>query len=145
MDLYTLEYVYEMPNNSTTVIIAGAAHTNFIFSRLCIIDEYDLIESEKTFIPEDDRKNCKIYFPITSHREIGEFNDIIKRTREKLLSASPIERSNFFNNLLLQFPFTKSVTSKDPTRTLIDTYGLFYAYLKIDINIVFREIKKYRF
>ena len=95
--------------------------------------------------PSDDIKNCKIYFPITSHREIGEFNDIIKRTREKLLSASPIERSNFFNNLLLQFPFTKSVTSKDPTRTLIDTYGLFYAYLKIDINIVFREIKKYRF
>ena len=140
MDFYGLEYIYEMPDNSTTVIIGGAAHTDFIFSRLCIIDDYNLIESEKPFSSEDDLSDCKIYFPITSPREIGEFNDIIKRVRERLLIASPIEKSNFFNNLILQKTRLFKKTSKDPYHTLITTYGYFYTLLKINVNIVFEEI-----
>jgi hypothetical protein len=140
MDFYGLEFIHEMPDNSTIVIIGGAAHTDFIFSRLCIIDDYNLIESEKPFISEDDPFDCKIYFPITSPREIGEFNDIIKRVRERLLIASPIEKSNFFNNLILQKTRLFKKTSKDPYHTLITTYGYFYTLLKINVNIVFEKI-----
>jgi hypothetical protein len=130
MDFYGLEYIYEMPDNSTTVIIGGAAHTDFIFSRLCIIDEYNLIESEKIM-------NCKIYFPITNPIDIEEFNDIIKRVRERLLIASPIEKNIFFYNLFIQ---NINYSLKNSFKTLITTYGAFYYYLKLNINIVFEEI-----
>jgi hypothetical protein len=140
MDLYGLEKIIKMPPNSTTVIIAGADHTDFIFSRLCIIDNYNLLETEKTF--ESKGGKCCISFPFTNPVEINEFNNIIQITRAKLYAASDDEKNNFYNNLLKQGQINISTRTTD---TLIDYYGLFYTYLRIDIDIVFKDIKRFQF
>jgi hypothetical protein len=110
MDLYGLEYVSEMPNNSATVIISGAAHTNYLFSRLCIFDNYKLVESEMVKHLEKNiggypLYECLLDYPFTIKDELDEFNRIIKNTQKDLSSATPERKKYFYENILSSFPY----------------------------------------
>jgi len=66
MDLYVLEYIHLMDNNTTTVLYAGSAHTRFLFNKLVVIDGYKILEIEKKYNIYNNVfniKECQKVFP----------------------------------------------------------------------------------
>jgi hypothetical protein len=114
MDLYGLEYIHEMPKNSTTVIISGSSHTNYIFSHLCLLNNYKLLESEKKYNNRIDANlyNCVYYYPYENDDEINQFNQIIKETRDELLSTNPDRKKKFYENMLSQMKYRIYINEK---------------------------------
>lgn len=156
MDLYGLEYIHEMPNNSTTVVISGYLHTNYIFTHLCLMNKYKLIESEKIYKnrigPND--YDCSYFFPFEGRDEINEFNNIMSQTKINVDGTNRYRKQYFFENMLSQKPYFIYINNtKDEylrarlsgnlqrdlfdNETLIERYGYFFYLLKYDIDKLF--------
>jgi len=140
-DFLILEYIEEMQDCSTTVVIAGEAHTNFLFKHLCLIDNYELIETEKTIfvkVPNTNYYKPDLHiFPYDNTSEINEFNLLIKMIRDEIKnfnSLNDINKKYFYNNLLTldsYYYITKNTENNENIElSLIDSFGLFFKLLK---------------
>ncbi len=102
MDLYALEYLSLMPNNSTTVIYTGSAHSKFYFNELCILENYKLVEIERMehYMFHPTIFDCQKTFP-SFDSNIKQYNNFTKRLYTNYLTKSPDEKNRFLKNILL--------------------------------------------
>jgi len=96
MDLYILEYIHLMPNNTTTVIYSGALHSRFLFNELIILDGYDIVDLENKNYTIDNI--CNRTFPMNPEAVI-EINKYYNDARN--LYNKKVDKTKFINNLLL--------------------------------------------
>lgn len=140
-DFLMLEYIEEMQDCSTTVVIAGDAHTNFLFKDLCLIGNYVLIETEKPIFVKVPNQNYYKpdlqIFPYDNTSEINKFNLLIKMIRDEIKnfnSLNDINKKYFYNNLLtldVYYYIIKNTENNDNIElSLIDSFGLFFKLLK---------------
>ncbi len=104
MDLYVLEYINLMPNNSTTVLYAGATHTRFLFNELNTFDGYKTIEIEdESYIMNsvypDKYNTCERVFP-SFNTNLDELNTKYINIKNIFDTKSPDEQSKFIKNML---------------------------------------------
>ena len=104
MDLYVLEYINLMPNNSTTVLYAGAAHTRFLFNELNMFDGYKTIEMEDesyiiNSVYPDKYDTCERVFP-SFNTNLDELNTKYINIKNIFDTKSPDEQSKFIKNML---------------------------------------------
>ena len=109
MDLYTLEYISLMDNNTTTVVYAGSAHTRFLFNELVVLENYTILEVEsKKYIKSDFYDNigrCEKIFP-SFDTNVEELNNNYNNVKDLYNDKSGIvlsdeHKNNFINNMLL--------------------------------------------
>jgi len=73
MDLYIIEYINLMEDNTTTVVYTGTAHSRFLFNELIVFEDYEILEIENKMGIE------KIGSPITCEKVFPSFNTNIDK------------------------------------------------------------------
>ena len=103
MDLYILEYIHLMDNNTATVVYTGSAHSRFLFNELIVLEKYKILEMENTnYIYNSDERNiCERVFPSfnTNLDKLNSNYDNIKNMYDNV--EIDAYKKNFIKNMLL--------------------------------------------
>lgn len=120
VDLYGLEYLAEMPNNSTTVYVCGYLHAYYLMNILCIKYGYKLKESNYLMERGISR------YPYLLKIDYKEFNDIMHLTKQQFDSSLPENKKIFYKNLFRCDTFYKSY--EDSLILNKGTFGFFQKF-----------------
>lgn len=99
MDLYILEHIHLMDNNTTTIIYTGAAHSEFIYYELLLCEGYQLKEMETIQYSEGDLE-CNRMFP-SDKINIQELNTKYNSIKSMYDTDSDYRKKIFIKNLIL--------------------------------------------
>ena len=105
MDLYTIEYIHLMDNNTATVVYTGGAHSRFLFNELIVIEDYEILEIENiNYIHNfnlDEQNKCERVFP-SFNTNLDKLNSNYKNIKNMYFTESNIDyKQNFIKNMLL--------------------------------------------
>jgi len=98
MDLYILEHIHLMDNNTTTIIYTGAAHSWFIYYELLLCEGYQIKEMET--IKYSEGRECNRIFP-SNEINIEELNTKCNSIKNMYDTVSEYRKNIFIKNLII--------------------------------------------
>jgi hypothetical protein len=98
MDLYILEHIHLMDNNTTTIIYTGTKHSEFIYYELLLCEGYQLKEMET--IKYSEGTECNRIFP-SDEINIDELNTKCNSIKNMYDTESEYRKKIFIKNLII--------------------------------------------
>jgi hypothetical protein len=140
MDLYGIEYLSEMPNDSTSVYACGLNHAVFIMNNLCINYGYVIEESSDRnanweYNEEIQSLILKSKYPYKYEDDYDMLNYYMNKTTDKLSKASTDNKIFFYKNL-----FTGLIQYENPPDIFVKLGGWFTAYQIMNLDFLFTNL-----
>jgi hypothetical protein len=105
MDLYTIEYINLMEDNTVTVVYTGSAHSRFLFNELIVFEDYKILEIEYiNYIHSynsDESNICQRVFP-SFDTNLDKLNSNYQNIKNMYnIETNDEYKKNFNKNMLL--------------------------------------------
>jgi hypothetical protein len=116
MDLYILEHIHLMDNNTTTIIYTGTAHSEFIYYELLLCEGYQLKEMETIQYSSwyEGDVECNLIFP-SNKINIQELNNKCNGIKSMYDTISEYRKKIFIKNLILFDKYWEKIFDTNPT------------------------------
>ena len=118
MDLYTIEYINLMEDNTVTVVYTGSAHSRFLFNELIVFEDYKILEIEHiNYIRaynSDELNICERVFP-SFDTNLDKLNSNYQNIKNMYnIETNDEYKQNFIKNMLLitintQYPVISNI------------------------------------
>lgn len=145
MELYTINYMLWMPQNTLSVFFGGNFHATKLFSLLTLFHGYKFIQTELVF--QVSSNPCFVEFPATEYavrKLVRDYNDVIETVTKTFDEATASERKIFLENILTyRYHGNYVITTPSFLKTLstipVSFLGTLEKYFSESLDKLFQE------